>query len=171
MPQKLTRSPRQNVNAPQNNLKKIPRKSAPRNTGKRTITGDLTDGKGSEELPVREVTGAHNSALEDKTSPVVLLGDSHTLVFHSGEELHGTGAGLADQLAAELGIAVDVIGVRGSGATPARVNLLRRAKAQPGYLAGKKAVIWCFAAREFTESTGWSLVPFSSVTRPAGTKP
>ena len=140
-------------------------------TGKRTITGDLTDGKGSEELPVRVVTSADNSALEDKTSPVVLLGDSHTLVFHAGQDLHGTGAGLADQLAAELGIAVDVIGVRGSGATPARVNLLRRAKAEPAYLAGKKAVIWCFAAREFTESNGWSLVPFSSVARPAGTTP
>ena len=140
-------------------------------TGERTITGDLTDSKGSEELPVRVVTSADNSALEEKTSPVVLLGDSHTLVFHSGQELHGTGAGLADQLAADLGIAVDVIGVRGSGATPARVNLLRRAKADPAYLAGKKAVIWCFTAREFTESTGWSLVPFSSVTRPSGTKP
>ena len=117
------------------------------------------------------VTSVDNTALEDKTSPVILLGDSHTLVFHSGQELHGTGAGLADQLAAELGIAVDVIGVRGSGATPARVNLLRRAKAEPAYLAGKKAVIWCFAAREFTESTGWSLVPFSSVAKPAGTTP
>jgi len=140
-------------------------------TGKRTITGDLTDGKGSEELPVRVVTSADNPALEDKTSPVVLLGDSHTLVFHSGQELHGTGAGLAAQIAAELGMVVDVIGVRGSGATPARVNLLRRAKAEPTYLAGKKAVIWCFAAREFTESNGWSLVPFSSVARPAGTTP
>ena len=80
-------------------------------------------------------------------------------------------AGLADQLAAELRITVDVIGVRGSGATPARVNLLRRAKADEAYLAGKKAVIWCFAAREFTESNGWSLVPFSSVARPAGTTP
>ena len=122
---------------------------------KRTIVGDLTDGKGSEELPVRVVTSADESALADKTSPVILLGDSHTLVFHAGQELHGTGAGLADQLAAELGIAVDVVGVRGSGATPARVNLLRRAKADPAYLAGKKAVIWCFAAREFTESSGW----------------
>jgi alginate O-acetyltransferase complex protein AlgJ len=140
-------------------------------TEKRTIVGDLTDGKGSEELPVRVVTSAANSAFEDKTSPVILLGDSHTLVFHAGQELHGTGAGLADQLAAELGIAVDVIGVRGSGATPARVNLLRRAKAEPAYLAGKKTVIWCFAAREFTESNGWSLVPFSSVARPAGTVP
>ena len=125
----------------------------------RTIIGDLTDGKGSEELPVRVVTGADGNALEDKTSPVILLGDSHTLVFHIGEELLGTGAGLADQLAAELGIAVDVIGVRGSGATSARVSLMRRAKADPAYLAGKKVVIWCFAAREFTESTGWSLVP------------
>jgi alginate O-acetyltransferase complex protein AlgJ len=136
---------------------------------KRTIVGDLTDGKGSEELPVRVVTGADGAALEDKASPIILLGDSHTLVFHAGQDLHGTGAGLADQLAAELGMAVDVIGVRGSGATPARVNLLRRAKANPAYLAGKKVVIWCFAAREFTESSGWSLVPFSSVARPAGT--
>ncbi len=126
---------------------------------KRTIVGDLTDGKGSEELPVRVVSAADGAPLEDKASPVVLLGDSHTLVFHTGQELHGTDAGLAEQLAAELGIAVDVIGVRGSGATPARVNLLRRAKADPSYLAGKKAVIWCFAAREFTESSGWSLVP------------
>jgi len=138
---------------------------------KRTIVGDLTDGKGSEELPVRLVTGADGAAPVDRASPILLLGDSHTLVFHAGQELHGTGAGLADQLAAELGIAVDVIGVRGSGATPARVNLLRRARSDAGYLAGKKLIIWCFAAREFTESTGWSLVPFSSVARPAGTVP
>jgi len=64
-------------------------------------------------------------------------------------------------------MAVDVIGVRGSGATQARVNLLRRAKADPACLAGKKIVIWCFAARDFTESAGWSLVPFSSVAKPA----
>lgn len=123
----------------------------------RKIVGDLTDGKGSEELSAR-VVEAPPAALEDKASPILLLGDSHTLVFHAGAELHGTGAGLADQLAAELGIAVDVIGVRGSGATPARINLMRRAKADPAYLAGKKAVIWCFAAREFTESTGWSVL-------------
>lgn len=130
----------------------------------RTITGDLTDGQGSEELPVRVVAGVDGAELSDKASPVLLLGDSHTLVFHAGQELHGTGAGLADQLAAELGIAVDVIGVRGSGATPARVNLLRRAKADSSYLAGKKAVVWCFTAREFTESSGWSLVPLPATT-------
>ncbi len=127
---------------------------------KRTIVGDLTDGKGSEELPVRAVTCADNPAIEDRASPILLLGDSHALVFHAGQELHGTGAGLADQLASELGLAVDVIGVRGSGATPARVNLLRRAKADPAYLAGKKVVIWCFAAREFTEGSGWQALKF-----------
>jgi hypothetical protein len=138
---------------------------------KLTIVGDLTGGKGSEELPVRTVTGANESASEDMASPVLLLGDSHTLVFHGGQDLHGTGAGLADQLAAELGIGVDVIGVRGSGATPARINLYRRAKADPAYLAGKKVVIWCFAAREFTEGTGWSLVPFGKLTTRPETKP
>ena len=66
------------------------------------------------------------------------MGDSHCLVFHTGGDLQGTGAGLADQLAAELSAAVDVIGVRGSGATPARVNLLRRSKANPAYLGSKK---------------------------------
>lgn len=129
----------------------------PAKAEKRTIVGDLTEGKGSEELALR-VVQAPQAALEDKASPVLLLGDSHTLVFHAGADLHGTGAGLADQLAVELGMAVDVIGVRGSGATPARVNLMRRAKADPAYLTGKKVVIWCFAAREFTESSGWSLV-------------
>ena len=140
-------------------------------TEKRTITGDLAEGKETEALPARVVESAADSPMEDKASPVVLMGDSHCLVFHAGADLQGTGAGLADQLAAELGIAVDVNGVRGSGATPARVNLLRRAKSDAGYLAGKKLIVWCFAAREFTESPGWSRVPFSSVAKPAGTAP
>ena len=141
-------------------------------TENRTVVGDLTESKGSEELPARVVEAADTPAgqalLEDKASPVVVMGDSHCLVFHAGGDLHGTGAGLADQLAAELGRAVDVIGVRGSGATPARVNLLRRAKADPAYLANKKWIVWCFAAREFTESAGWSAVPFGGV---GGTAP
>jgi alginate O-acetyltransferase complex protein AlgJ len=53
---------------------------------------------------------------------------------------------------------VDLVAVRGSGATPARVNLLRRARTE-GYLAKKKVVIWCFGAREFTEASGWQKVP------------
>jgi alginate O-acetyltransferase complex protein AlgJ len=49
--------------------------------------------------------------------------------------------------------------VRGSGATPARTTLMRRVRSNPNYLKGKKLVIWCFSAREFTESSGWQKVP------------
>ncbi len=125
------------------------------------ITGDLAAIVGgnvpAETLRQRFVTDESGAPPADwRDSPVLLLGDSHTLVFHAGEDMHGTGAGLADQLALELGFPVDVIGVRGSGATPARINLMRRQDS----LAGKKLVIWCFSAREFTEASGgWRLVP------------
>ncbi len=127
----------------------------------RTIRGDLAEGPATEKLPARVVENPAD--VVDGASPIVLLGDSHTLVFHAGAELQGTGAGLADQLAVELGMPIDVIGVRGSGATPARINLMRRARADSDYLAGKKVLVWCFAAREFTESTGWAV--FSAVGR------
>jgi alginate O-acetyltransferase complex protein AlgJ len=131
------------------------------------LTGDLWRELGSkapakETLPLRFVgiqSGASLKPIEDdRASPVVLLGDSHSLIFHAGDDMQARGAGLPDQLALELGFPVDVIAVRGSGATPARVNLLRWAR-QPGYLGKKKAVIWCFGAREFTESSGWQKVP------------
>ncbi len=95
----------------------------------------------------------------DRSSSVVLLGDSYDLVFHDGDDMHARGAGLPDQLALELGRPMDLVAVRGSGATPARINLMRRARADGAHLAGKKLVIWCFGAREFTESSGWQKVP------------
>ncbi len=49
--------------------------------------------------------------------------------------------------------------MRSSGATPARVNLMRRVRGDPTYLGKKKVVIWCFTVREFTEGSGWSKVP------------
>jgi len=94
-----------------------------------------------------------------QSSPVLLLGDSHTLVWHEGGDMHTKGAGLVDHMALNLGFPIDLIGVRGSGATPARTSLLRRARANPNYLKGKKWVVWCFSAREWTESAGWQKVP------------
>lgn len=85
-----------------------------------------------------------------RESPVVLLGDSHSLVFSAGGDMHAEGAGLMDHLAREMGFAPDLVAVRGSGATPARVSLLRRGD----NLKGKRIVIWCFGVREFTESPG-----------------
>lgn len=96
---------------------------------------------------------------DDPGSPIVLLGDSHNLVFHAGGDMHAQGAGLPDQLVHELHFPIDVLAVRGSGGTPARVNLMRKVKADPTYLKGKRLVIWCFASREFTQSQNWLKVP------------
>jgi alginate O-acetyltransferase complex protein AlgJ len=86
-----------------------------------------------------------------------LIGDSHTLVFR---EFHGQRGGLADQLALETGTVPEVIGTRGSGANAVRVSLSRRNIKDPRYLASKKVLVWCFAAREFTEADqGWQKVP------------
>jgi hypothetical protein len=132
------------------------------------ITGDLWKALGEksltqEILSVRQVgtgsAGALKSIAPDQKSPVLLVGDSHNLVFHAGDDMQTRDAGLPDQLALELGFPVDLAAVRGSGATPARVNLLRRAQRDPSYWKTKKLVIWCFASREFTQSDGWKKVP------------
>ena len=133
------------------------------------ITGDLWtaskgDKPGKEKIPLRFVGSKNGGNLQpvspDMASPVILLGDSHTLVFHAGEDMHARGAGLADQLALAFGFPIDLIGVRGSGATPARINLFRRIRGDADYLKNKKLVIWCFTAREFTEAvSGWRKVP------------
>lgn len=149
-------------------LKEAPKIETATKVNELEITGDLWgmlpgDKPAKEKIQLRFVgtkdSGGTTPIAEDKASPVVLMGDSHALVFHAGGDMLASGAGLADQLANDLGIGIDVIGVRGSGATPARINLMRRAKADPAYLAGKKALIWCFTVREFTESTGWAKVP------------
>ncbi|MFN7973343.1 MAG: hypothetical protein U0166_13515 [Acidobacteriota bacterium] len=132
------------------------------------IEGDLaraaTPGA-KEKVPLRVVGKRGPAGIEpvapDAASPVVLLGDSHALVFHSGGDLFATGAGLADQLALELGFPVDLMATRGSASTKVRVDFYRKAK-EPGYLAGKKIVVWCFAAREFTEGDGWRKVPVAA---------
>lgn len=129
-----------------------------------TITGDLArmlneSQPDSETVALTTVGQRTASGLEplkpDRASPVLLMGDSHTLVFHD-PELFARGAGLPDHLALRLGTPVDLMGVRGSGATATRIELLRRRD----NLQGKKLVIWCFSFRELTESfTGWRKVP------------
>ena len=128
------------------------------------ISGDLArlldeSQPAREKLPLSFVGVRDGASLvpvaTDRDSPILLMGDSHTLVFHD-PELFARGAGLPDHLALQLGAAVDLVGVRGSGATTTRIELLRRRD----NLNGKKLVVWCFSFREFTESfTGWRSVP------------
>ena len=132
------------------------------------IHGDLwrmlgRDPSAAETLNARYVWRADDSDRKpvpaDRSSPILLLGDSHCLVFHGGKAVHGAGSGLADQLAWQAGMPIDVLGVRGSGATASRISLYRRGRRDKGYLAGKKLIVWCLSAREFTEGAGWRKVP------------
>jgi len=112
-----------------------------------------------EKIAVRTISDKETGAatIPDPNSPLLIIGDSHTLVFH---DFLGEKSGLLDQLAYETGFAPDLIGTRGSGATSVRITLYRRTRKDPEYLAKKKVIVWCFAAREFTESDqGWEKVP------------
>jgi alginate O-acetyltransferase complex protein AlgJ len=121
-----------------------------------TFRGDLSPTNGSTEtIILNSVSSEGHPVTVSRSSPVLLLGDSHNLVFHSGGDMHAEGAGLPDQLALTLGFPVDLVAVMGSGATAARWSLARR----HDNLAGKKIVIWCFTARDLTEGGRWDKVP------------
>lgn len=116
----------------------------------------LIDGNkpGQETFNLTSVQPAVDS---DVNSPLLLLGDSHNLIFSAGKEsgMIAKGAGFPDNLALRTQFAPTIEAVMGSGATPARVNLIRK----PNELKGKKLVIWLFTSREFTEGQGWKKVP------------
>lgn len=111
----------------------------------------------------RVLTSEGQVVPEDTSSPVLVIGDSHTLFCHD-PQMVTDGAGLSDHLALRFGFPVDLTGIRGSASTAVRQQMLldqiRSAKNGKDYLGSKKAVIWCFAAREFTESIGgWRQMP------------
>lgn len=129
----------------------------------RRIVGDLSRMLGSAEPETILVQTVKDAAGQpprpSAESPILLLGDSHVLVFSEGGDLHGVGSGLPEALAANIGAPVDVLGVRGSGATTSRISLIRRIKSSPAFYSTKKVIVWCFAAREFTEADAWRFVP------------
>ncbi|HZE14000.1 MAG TPA: hypothetical protein VE086_09595 [Chthoniobacterales bacterium] len=138
-------------------------KDAERDGDLATLLGHDGHKPPAEKIAVQSVSekGTGAAVQEDSSSPLLLLGDSHTLIYHDRDFLP-VRAGLVDQLALQLGFAPDLIGTSGSGATPVRINLYRRSVKDAGYLAKKKMIVWCFAAREFTEATeGWAKVPIA----------
>jgi alginate O-acetyltransferase complex protein AlgJ len=122
------------------------------------IVGDLTKLRGGADLPAEEIeieVIANAATCFDRQSPLVLMGDSHVLVYSAGGDLHAKDAGLPEHLSRRVAEPIDLIGVRGSGASATRIDLLRRKDG----MAGKKWVVWVFAARDLTESDGWRHVP------------
>ncbi len=86
----------------------------------------------------------------DPKSDVLLLGDSFTNVFSLDYMGWGESAGLAPQLAFALGRGIDVLAQNDAGAHATRKALESELRAGEARLAGKKLVIWEFAARELS---------------------
>jgi alginate O-acetyltransferase complex protein AlgJ len=152
-------------------LKKIEKTTYTVEPRQQTLDGDLWQFLGKKDMP-REVQTLHHVGTKaapdnlqpvkaDPASPVLLLADSHGLVFHVGGDMHARGAGLADHLAHRLGFPVDEMMRRGSAATSIRLDLARRFYRHPDERAAKKLIIWCFAGREFTETMGWRVFDIS----------
>jgi hypothetical protein len=84
----------------------------------------------------------------DPAAEILILGDSFTNVFSREDLGWGTGAGLAERLSALLGRPVDRIAVNAGGAHASRQALARDLAAGRDRLAGKRLVVYQFAARE-----------------------
>lgn len=128
------------------------------------ITGDLVDAIGRD-APDKETLSVFKAAAQpvppDENSPVILIGDSHTVVFsEAGGTIrnHTTGAGVRDHLQAHLGLPLAVITTAASGGDGARGLLARKAAGTPGFWKDRKLVIWCFSARELTQGR-WRMIP------------
>jgi len=101
----------------------------------------------------------------DPTAEVLLFGDSYTRVFSDPALGLGDHAGLAEQLAAELGIALDVIAIPAGSARAVREAFARRS----GATARKSLVIWEVALSQFGgDPDRWAPLPLPPLDEPEG---
>jgi alginate O-acetyltransferase complex protein AlgJ len=112
----------------------------------------LTDGQqvfAPQTATIERVLTAEGGNLEpDASADVLLLGDSFTNIFTQAPMGWGESAGFGPHLQRALGRPVDVIAQNDAGAFATRQLLARALAAGSDRLAGKRVVIWEFAARE-----------------------
>jgi len=98
----------------------------------------------------------------DPQSQVLLLGDSFTNIYSAKPMGWGDGAGLAEHLSYHLGRPIDWIARNDAGAHATREMLAGQLAQGKNRLAGKKVVIWQFAARELALGD-WRMVPMGNM--------
>ena len=98
----------------------------------------------------------------NRVSPVLVLGDSYSNIYSADGLGWGGGAGFAEQLSLQLNHRVDKLARNDAGAKSAREMLAAEALQNPGWLEGKKVVVWLMAAREFARGD-WSSVELPKV--------
>ncbi|MBU4200280.1 MAG: hypothetical protein KKG09_00770 [Verrucomicrobia bacterium] len=102
----------------------------------------------------------------DSASDVLVLGDSFCNIYSLDALGWGDSAGLIEQLSYELQRPLDRIALNDKGAFAARTALGRELARGRDRLAGKRLVIYEFAARELTEGD-WKLTDLSLGKPPA----
>ena len=133
-------------------------------SGTQAIKGDLIpegqrDTWDAEQVTVRKAGVRQGDKItrvlpDDESSPVILLGDSHTLIFHEGGDMLMSGSGVPDHLQAELGFKVYLAASRGSSSQAQR-QIYKGAE----FWKGKKALVWVSSVREFTRERKWLKLP------------
>jgi alginate O-acetyltransferase complex protein AlgJ len=132
------------------------RESAPsRRSGAGDVAGMLELPAGSGLLAREEVVAlapARGTApAAGESAAVVLLGDSFAGIYAAPDLGWGAAAGLADRLAAQLGLPVDRIVRNAGGASATRRALADAWRRDPARFAALRAVVWQFAARELSQ--------------------
>ena len=102
----------------------------------------IKDGKKSQVIP------------DDDSSPVIVMGDSHTLIYHEGDDMHASGAGIVDHLQEKIGFKIFLAASRGSSS-----QALRQIYKGKEFWEEKKMLIWISSIREFTEERRWLQLP------------
>lgn len=109
-------------------------------------------------FPRQTVGVVQYDTVPDRSSDVLLLGDSFVNIYSLDAMGWGARAGFAETLAHELGRPIDVIARNDDGANASRDALSGEFLHGRDRLAGKKVVVWEFAVRELA-SGDWSDSP------------
>ena len=118
-------------------------------------------------FPEQTVEVVQHDTVPDRGADVLLLGDSFVNIYSLDAMGWGSRAGFAETLAHELGRPIDVIARNDDGAHAPRDALAGEFLRGRDRLAGKKAVVWEFAARELA-SGDWTDSPLDLVERGDG---
>ena len=131
---------------------------------KLSIKGDLIPDKSRDDWKAESLdvvragiisgVGIEEVSPDDSKSPVIILGDSHTLIFHEGGDMLMTRAGAVDHLQEKIGFKVFLAASRGSSS-----QALRQIYKGPEFWEGKKVLVWISSVRELTQERRWLKLP------------
>jgi alginate O-acetyltransferase complex protein AlgJ len=109
---------------------------------------------------IRQVLDGNRFWRPDPKAEVLFLGDSFANIYSLEPMGWGESAGLAEHLSLALGLPVDAITRNDAGSYATREMLAKELQRGNDRLAGKKLVIWEFAARELA-CGDWKILPLA----------